>query len=64
MILLIIIDIFFIFLFTQGMLSLKKMLPLFDTGSGSVYDLRHVTLGIYYTAFACCMRPQIELEYY
>nr|CAG4643050.1 EOG090X0272 [Ilyocryptus agilis] len=31
-------------LFDQGMQSLKKMLPLFDTGSGSVYDLRHFTL--------------------
>lgn len=30
----------------QGMQSLKKMLPLFDTGSGSIYDLRHFTLGI------------------
>lgn len=32
-------------LFDQGMLSLKKMLSLFDTGSGSIYDLRHFTLG-------------------
>jgi len=32
-------------LFDDGMRSLKKMLPLFDTGSGSVYDLRHLTLG-------------------
>lgn len=32
-------------LFEQGMTSLKKMLLLFDTGSGSIYDLRHVTLG-------------------
>lgn len=32
-------------LFDQGMTSLKKMLLLFDTGSGSIYDLRHVTLG-------------------
>lgn len=30
-----------------GMLSLKKMLPLYDTGSGSVYDLRHFTLGMF-----------------
>lgn len=33
-------------LFEQGMLSLKKMLLLFDTGSGTSYDLRHFTLGI------------------
>lgn len=32
-------------LFEQGMISLKKMLMLYDTGSGSVYDLRHITLG-------------------
>lgn len=32
-------------LFDQGMASLKKMLLLYDTGSGSIYDLRHVTLG-------------------
>lgn len=32
-------------LFEQGMMSLKKMLLLFDTGSGTIYDLRHVTLG-------------------
>lgn len=32
-------------LFDQGMESLKKMLPFYDIGSGSVYDLRHVTLG-------------------
>lgn len=31
-------------LFNQGMNSLKKMLTLFDTGSGSVYDLRHFSL--------------------
>jgi heparosan-N-sulfate-glucuronate 5-epimerase len=31
-------------LFEQGMESLKKMLTLFDTGSGTVYDLRHFTL--------------------
>ncbi|XP_053688779.1 D-glucuronyl C5-epimerase B [Sabethes cyaneus] len=30
----------------QGMISLKKMLLLFDTGSGTSYDLRHFTLGI------------------
>lgn len=34
-------------LFDQGMLSLKKMLSLYDTGSGSIYDLRHFTLGTY-----------------
>lgn len=33
-------------LYAQGMQSLKKMLVLFDTGSGSIYDLRHFTLGI------------------
>lgn len=33
-------------LYDQGMVSLKNMLPLFDTGSGSIYDLRHFTLGI------------------
>jgi heparosan-N-sulfate-glucuronate 5-epimerase len=33
-------------LFDQGMHSLKKLLPLFDTGSGTVYDLRHFTLGL------------------
>lgn len=33
-------------LYDQGMLSLKKMLVLFDTGSGSIYDLRHFTLGM------------------
>lgn len=32
-------------LFDQGMVSLKRMLPMFDIGSGSVYDLRHITLG-------------------
>ncbi|NWZ86627.1 GLCE epimerase, partial [Poecile atricapillus] len=32
-------------LYERGMESLKAMLPLFDTGSGSVYDLRHFTLG-------------------
>uniref|UniRef100_A0A8D8W139 heparosan-N-sulfate-glucuronate 5-epimerase n=1 Tax=Cacopsylla melanoneura TaxID=428564 RepID=A0A8D8W139_9HEMI len=34
------------FLYEQGMSSLKRMLSLYDTGSGSFYDLRHVTLGI------------------
>ncbi|XP_031641142.1 D-glucuronyl C5-epimerase B [Contarinia nasturtii] len=33
-------------LFDQGMISLKKMLLMYDTGSGSVYDLRHITLGL------------------
>ncbi|KAG4073608.1 hypothetical protein HA402_000832 [Bradysia odoriphaga] len=33
-------------LYEQGMISLKKMLLLFDTGSGTIYDLRHFTLGI------------------
>ncbi|XP_042608627.1 glucuronic acid epimerase a [Cyprinus carpio] len=33
-------------LFSQGLESLKAMLPLFDTGSGTVYDLRHFTLGL------------------
>lgn len=33
-------------LYDQGMDSLKKMLPLFDTGTGSIYDLRHFTLGV------------------
>ncbi|XP_052860948.1 D-glucuronyl C5-epimerase B [Anopheles cruzii] len=33
-------------LFEQGMTSLKKMLLLYDTGSGTSYDLRHFTLGI------------------
>ncbi|NWV75427.1 GLCE epimerase, partial [Dasyornis broadbenti] len=32
-------------LFERGLASLKALLPLFDTGSGSVYDLRHFTLG-------------------
>ncbi|XP_025407635.1 D-glucuronyl C5-epimerase [Sipha flava] len=33
-------------LWKQGMTSLKKMLPLYDMGSRSAYDLRHVTLDI------------------
>uniref|UniRef100_A0A147BGL5 heparosan-N-sulfate-glucuronate 5-epimerase n=1 Tax=Ixodes ricinus TaxID=34613 RepID=A0A147BGL5_IXORI len=33
-------------LFADGMVSLKRMLPLFDTGSGTVYDLRHFSLGV------------------
>uniref|UniRef100_W8AM00 heparosan-N-sulfate-glucuronate 5-epimerase n=1 Tax=Ceratitis capitata TaxID=7213 RepID=W8AM00_CERCA len=32
-------------LFHQGMFSLKKMLLLYDTGSGTSYDLRHLSLG-------------------
>ena len=32
-------------LYTQGLHSLKALLPLFDTGSGSIYDLRHYSLG-------------------
>ncbi|KAE8739430.1 hypothetical protein FOCC_FOCC015071 [Frankliniella occidentalis] len=32
-------------LFEQGMVSLKNLLLLFDTGSGTSYDLRHFTLG-------------------
>lgn len=31
-------------LFDQGMRSLKKLLPLFDMGSTTSYDLRHFTL--------------------
>ncbi|KAL0841693.1 hypothetical protein ABMA28_013966 [Loxostege sticticalis] len=33
-------------MFDDGMASLKTLLPLFDTGSGSFYDLRHFTLGV------------------
>lgn len=33
-------------MYDDGMLSLKTLLPLFDTGGGSFYDLRHFTLGI------------------
>ena len=33
-------------LYDSGIRTLRAMLPLFDTGSGSVYDLRHFTLGI------------------
>ncbi|KAJ3592770.1 hypothetical protein NHX12_005109 [Muraenolepis orangiensis] len=32
-------------LFSRGVESLKAMLPLYDTGSGSIYDLRHFILG-------------------
>lgn len=31
-------------LFQEGLTSLKALLPLYDTGSGSMYDLRHVAL--------------------
>ena len=34
------------FLYNQGMASLKNMLTLFDTGSGTTYDLRHFSLKI------------------
>ena len=33
-------------LYAAGIESLKAMLPLFDTGSGTIYDLRHFTLGV------------------
>ncbi|XP_076365388.1 D-glucuronyl C5-epimerase B-like [Tachypleus tridentatus] len=33
-------------LYEDGMISLRQLLPLFDTGSGSMYDLRHFSLGI------------------
>ncbi|KAI1301406.1 D-glucuronyl C5-epimerase [Halotydeus destructor] len=32
-------------LYEEGLSSLKKMLLLYDTGSGTVYDLRHASLG-------------------
>ncbi|KTF91257.1 hypothetical protein cypCar_00003491 [Cyprinus carpio] len=32
-------------LYSKGMESLKVMLPLYDTGSGTIYDLRHFILG-------------------
>ena len=32
-------------LYSTGMTSLKQLLPLFDTGSGTIYDLRHFALG-------------------
>ncbi|XP_035376617.1 D-glucuronyl C5-epimerase B isoform X2 [Electrophorus electricus] len=32
-------------LYSRGMESLKAMVPLFDTGSGTIYDLRHFMLG-------------------
>ena len=31
-------------LFLKGMKSLNTMLPMYDVASGSVYDLRHVTM--------------------
>ncbi|KAI6194073.1 Heparosan-N-sulfate-glucuronate 5-epimerase [Aphelenchoides besseyi] len=31
-------------LFNTGIESLKVLLPLYDTGSGSIYDLKHVTM--------------------
>ncbi len=31
-------------LYNDGMKSLKTLLPLYDTGSGTIYDLRHLTL--------------------
>lgn len=31
-------------LFNDGLHSLKAMIPLYDTGSGTLYDLRHVSL--------------------
>ncbi|GMS88597.1 hypothetical protein PENTCL1PPCAC_10772 [Pristionchus entomophagus] len=31
-------------LFQEGLSSLRALLPLYDTGSGSMYDLRHVAL--------------------
>lgn len=33
-------------LYSKGMESLKVMLPLYDTGSGTIYDLRHFILGM------------------
>lgn len=32
-------------LYRDGLHSLRALLPLFDTGSGSIYDLRHYSLG-------------------
>ena len=31
-------------LFEDGIRSLKKLLPFYDSGSGSIYDLRHFSL--------------------
>ena len=33
-------------LYNSGIQTLRAMLPLYDTGSGSVYDLRHLSLSI------------------
>ncbi len=33
-------------LFADGLTSVRALLPLFDTGSGSVYDLRHVSMHV------------------
>lgn len=33
-------------LYDAGLQSLKAMLTLYDTGSGTIYDLRHFTLGV------------------
>ncbi|KAI8482163.1 hypothetical protein Bbelb_400510 [Branchiostoma belcheri] len=33
-------------LYQEGMRSLKALMPLYDTGAGTVYDLRHFMLGI------------------
>jgi heparosan-N-sulfate-glucuronate 5-epimerase len=33
-------------LFDSGLESLRVLLPLFDTGSGSTYDLKHVTVKV------------------
>ena len=33
-------------LFDEGIRSLNALLPLFDTGSGTFYDLRHVTMAV------------------
>ncbi len=32
--------------YLAGIQTLKALLPVFDTGSGSIYDLRHLTLGV------------------
>lgn len=31
-------------LLNEGLKSLRALLPLYDTGSGSIYDLRHISL--------------------
>ncbi|XP_070561426.1 D-glucuronyl C5-epimerase B-like [Ptychodera flava] len=33
-------------LYREGMASVKALLPMFDTGSGTIYDLRHITTGV------------------